>query len=120
MSKLTYLTKKLGVAGTKKLAKRISDTAEYIINKTSLNPWDADELNKGEHERLRTYFQEKDSVYEKTPLERDVKTWSINDLNAVMKSIDYKYNQSTQKKVQSYFEWKYPGKQRLDATGRPY
>lgn len=37
-----------GVAGLKIAAKKISDKAEYILNKTSLMPWGADELNENE------------------------------------------------------------------------
>ena len=33
-------------------------------------------------------------------------------------SYSYKYAKDTQKKVQEYFDYKYPGKQKYDATGK--
>lgn len=121
----------VGKSSIKNAIKNISDTAEYIINKTSLKPWDADELNKGENKTLQDWLnknrkdklpvdERKRSISNLTPMQRAVSTWSKEDLDILMKSKDYRYDDETQKKVRSYFEWKYPGKQRVDATGRPY
>jgi hypothetical protein len=35
-----------------------------------------------------------------------------------MRSSSYKYDKNTQKKVQEYFDYKYPQKVKYDATGR--
>lgn len=76
-------------------------------------------LNKNRKDKLPV-DERKRSISNLTPMQRAVSTWSKEDLDILMKSKDYRYDDETQKKVRSYFEWKYPGKQRVDATGRPY
>ena len=51
-------------------------------------------------------------------MKRSVKTWSKDDLWSVMNSMNYQYDSDVQEKVKKYFDYKYPGYQRLDATGR--
>lgn len=128
MSKVKNISKFLTALGAKSVAKYMSNDLEYIINKTSLNPHDADNANpENEDEYMRT----RSDAYKKgipfpdkkpntNPLYRDIGSWDDEDLQAVMKSREYQYDSAIQKKVQKYFEKKYPGSQRLDATGRPY
>ncbi len=120
----------------KKYVKRkmIQETVEQGARAASENvddfarDWlDIDLLNEGEDE----YMNARNEAYKKGrpfpdrkpnphPLYRHVGSWNDEDLQEVMKSKKYQYDKYTQKKVQQYFELKYPGKQKLDATGRPY
>ena len=49
-------------------------------------------------------------------MKKDVKSWTQGDVDTVMRSNSYKYDVETQKKVQEYFDYKYPGKAKYDAT----
>lgn len=120
-----------GILGLKEIGKTISDNIEYATNKTSLSPFDADELNKGENETIKQMEREslkrrihvperKPDINKISPLQRNVASWSDDDLKEVMFMDDYKNDGPVRKKVKSYFDYKYPGPQRFDATGRPY
>lgn len=50
-------------------------------------------------------------------IKKNVEDWDDIDLSRAMNSREYQYDRGVQEKVQKYFERKYPGKQRLDATG---
>ncbi len=119
----------LGVSSAKIISKNLSENLRYIINKTSLNPFDSDELNPGEDEYIEEKLRrEKERIFrsqqcslpkkEISPMKRSVKTWSKDDLWSVMNSMNYQYDSDVQEKVKKYFDYKYPGYQRLDATGR--
>ncbi|MGN0913932.1 MAG: hypothetical protein ACI4OW_03460 [Alphaproteobacteria bacterium] len=119
---------KLGEVTARETMKRISDITKEIENITSKNPLNAKNANP---ENEDEYMKARNEAYKKGrpfperkpnphPLYRHVGSWNEEDLQKVMKSKEYQYDVYTQKKVQQYFELKYPGKQKLDATGRPY
>lgn len=86
----------------------VDDFARDWLDIGYANPADEDE-----------YMREYNKRHKNNPIKRDVSSWSKKDLEDVMRSIEYQYDDYTQKKVRSYFEWKYPGNQKFDATGRP-
>lgn len=107
--------------------RKVSDITNELETWTSKNPLNGRNANPvNEDEYMREYAKKKkktSNVSELTklqPIQRPVSTWSEEDLGSVMQSNDYLYDNYTKKKVQRYFEWKYPDKQKLDATGRPY
>lgn len=105
--------------------KRASDFTNELENWTSRSPLNARIANPADEDEYMKEYNSKNRISVPPhkpimPLQRDVSSWSKKDLDSVMRSQDYQFDRVTQKKVQSYFEWKYPGKQRLDATGRPY
>ena len=112
------------------LARHSSQIGKDIDNVTDPNPFNAKNANPDdEDEYMRNYGKaskgipvppRKPEVLNQDPLERDVSSWAKEDLEAVMRRKEYQYNSRIQKIVQSYFDWKYPGPQRFDATGRPY
>ncbi len=51
-------------------------------------------------------------------LSKDVSEWSKDDLNNIMYSDGYRFDKDVQKKVENYFNNKYPDKVKYDATGR--
>lgn len=113
--------------------KKASDFTEELENWTSKNPMNAKNANPANEDE---YMKRREELYNKRknippqpqkpdvskllPLQRDVSTWSEDDLNSVMKSQEYQFDNFTQNKVKKYFDRKYPGVQKLDATGRPY
>lgn len=110
--------------------KKISDFTNELETWTSKNPLNAKTANPpDEDEYMREYNKKKKQVsipsdkqgrMKLKPMQREVSTWSKEDLDSVMQSKDYQYDELTQKKVKRYFERKYPETQKLDATGRPY
>lgn len=105
--------------------KKLSDITNELETWTSKNPLNGRNANPAnEDEYMKEYAQKKKKFKSEQinlhPIQRPVSTWNKKDLDTVMQSKDYLYDDYTKKKVQKYFEWKYPGKQRLDATGRPY
>lgn len=124
----------LAIAGTELLGRSIlsnsSKTGKKINNATSKNIFNAKQANPAdEDEYMKNYNREKSqknipvqpqkpNISENKPILRNVSTWNEDDLKSVMNSQDYQHDAFTQKKVKSYFEHKYPGKQRLDATGK--
>ena len=94
--------------GLKFGAKKLLNYADKTVRDDDEGFFDIKSLNKGEDEEVRSWDIKK----------RDVRTWSDNDVNTVMRSYSYKYDKETQKKVQDYFDYKYPGKQKYDATGK--
>lgn len=126
----TKATTAIGEHLGRDLMKRVSDFSNELENWTSKNPLNAKNANPvDEDEYMRDYGKKtnkiplpskKPSVSNFMPMQRDVSTWSKVDLDSVMQSKNYYNDGNTQKKVRSYFDWKYPGKQKLDATGRPY
>ena len=71
-----------------------------------------------QYEEITTSMTEDDEIRSWNIKKRDVSTWSEDDVNTVMRSYSYKYDKDTQKKVQEYFDYKYPGKQEYDASGK--
>lgn len=103
---LQRLAKKSGIkASARVVSEEVDDFAEDWL--------DIGSLNKGEDERLKERDEQVSSI------KKNVEDWNDNDLSKAMNSREYQYNKSVQEKVQKYFEKRYPGKQRLDATGRP-
>ena len=109
--------------------KKVSDFTNEIENWTSKNPFNAKNANPVDEDKyMREYGKkktipvppQKPDISKSVPMQREVTTWSKEDLDKVMQSKDYQYDETTQKKVRSYFESKYSSKQKLDATGRPY
>lgn len=95
----------------------IDDFAKDWLDIGNANPANEDEYMKEYAQKKKKIKSEQINLQ---PIQRPVSTWNKKDLDTVMQSKDYLYDDYTKKKVQKYFEWKYPGKQRLDATGRPY
>ena len=106
--------------GTKLLVRKVKQSAIKSSMRTDKNvddfaeDWlDIGSLNKGEDDRLKERERQLQSIG------KDIEDCDDYDLDRVIKSREYQYNKSVQEKVQKYFEKRYPGKQRLDATGRP-
>lgn len=99
-----FIINQIAKYGSKKLLnyadKKIRDVDEGFLDLKS--------LNQGEDEEVRSWDIKK----------KDVKHWTEDDVNTVMRSSSYKYDKNTQKKVQEYFDYKYPQKVKYDATGR--
>ncbi len=103
---LQRLAKKSGIKASARAASEdVDDFAEDWL--------DIGRLNKGEDERLKERNEQVSSI------KKNVEDWDDIDLSRAMNSREYQYDRGVQEKVQKYFERKYPGKQRLDATGRP-
>lgn len=71
---------KVGKSVLKKIGKSVSEEIEYILNKTSVNPFDADSLNKGEDERFypkKDDNSEKDNQEEDNPTDKKVSMWGL-------------------------------------------
>lgn len=113
--------------------KRASDFSEKLENMTSKNPFNAKDANPANEDEYMRRCEElynkrknippqppKPDIPDLSAMQRDVSSWSESDLDEVMKSSGYQNNASTQNKVKSYFDFKYPGKQKVGATGRPY
>ena len=99
-----YLTKQ----GLKFGAKKLLNYADKKVRDDDEGFLDIRSLNKGEDDEIRSWDIKK----------KDVRDWSESDVNTVMRSYSYKYDKDTQRKVQEYFDYKYPGKQKYDASGK--
>lgn len=106
----------IGEKVSRDIMNKISDVTDELEMWTSKNPFNAKYANPANEDE---YMREYNKKHKSNPLKRDVSTWSKKDLDDVMYSKEYQYDDYTQKKVRSYFEWKYPGNQKFDATGRP-
>lgn len=109
--------KLLTQATLKNVAKSASDTAEYMINKTSLLPWDTDKANYNyEDAYMKDYniAQKRGGRCYRTdnghipPLSRNIKSWTEEDARKVIASDEYKKDPQIFNKVKSYYEYKYP------------
>ena len=111
---------KAGKSVLKKIGKTISEDLEYVFNKTSLNPFDADSLNKGEDEQFYRKEEEtnKEDQVSDIPMGKEVSSWNESDVKNVMMSKGYKFDKKVQDKVRSYFEYNYPGYVKYDFSGR--
>lgn len=114
------------------IMKKASEFTEELENWTSKNPMNARNANPVDEDE---YMRRREELYNKRkkippqppkpdisklmPMQRDVSTWSSEDLNNIMNSREYQFDKFTQNKVKKYFDHKYPGPQKLDATGRP-
>lgn len=115
-----YIKSKAITEATETSARTINDDIDDFAK-----DWlDIGNLNEGEDERVREWGnQDKKTIpiperKPQTPMNREVSSWSEEDVEEIMKTKAYQFDNSTQKKVQSYFDYNYPGNVEYDATGR--
>lgn len=99
-----FIAKKTGIEGLRKASDKFDEVYTEIFGIKT--------LNRGEEGTV----SRKQKIH---PLKKCVSSWTDEDLNEIMQSNEYKYDTKTQNKVKNYFDYKYPGNQKLDATGRP-
>lgn len=124
-----YIKRKLVREGIEQPArassKQVDDFAKDWLDIGNANPVDEDEYMRRREELYNKRKKippqpPKPDISKLMPMQRDVSTWSSEDLNNIMNSREYQFDKFTQNKVKKYFDHKYPGPQKLDATGRPY
>lgn len=115
MSLLGTTAKQAGKIVAKKTGIEILRKASDVFDEIYTEIFGVKDLNKGEDERIKQDSSDNQS----DPEMKHISKWTEEDLHKVMQSDAYKYDPQTQKKVKKYFDLKYPGNQKYDATGRP-